>query len=492
MSADGKLIVAAFGDGTVRWRRWSDGVEVLAMFVDVADRRWIAWTPSGYYLASPGAEDLIGWQINRGWDQPPDFFPASRFRDRFSRPDIVRLALETLDEGEAVRRADAAARRHEASAPLTAGLPPVVRIADTPDGQQVAVPHATLGYGLRAPSGLPVDRVEVLIDGRRAKEVGLPLKKPNANAETRGTLEIDLPPHDVPLSLIAWSGDLASQAAEVKLIWTGPKPAEHVRKLHALIAGVSDYAASDMALAYAAKDARDFAAALQEQKGGYYADVDVKLLTDREVTRASLISALEDLEKQNPGADDVTVLFLAGHGLTDEKQMYWYLPSDANDDEARAKGVSQSEIRDTLQGLGGRVLWFLDTCHAGGATRPTPVDVTVLVNRVTSPESGGIVTFASSTGREVSEESSTWNNGAFTKAIVEGIEQGKADLEHEGTVTTSELDFFVAKRVRELTEDKQHPVMGRPPQEPDFTIAQVGNNDRTRTRRPCPANRRSR
>jgi len=99
--------------------------------------------------------------------------------------------------------------------------------------------------------------------------------------------------------------------------------------------------------------------------------------------------------------------------------------------------------------------------------------VNVLVNSVTAAENGGIVAFASSTGREVSVESSAWQNGAFTKAIVEGIEQGKADLSGEGTITTSELDFFLEKRVRELTDDKQHPVMGRPPEEPDFTIAQA-------------------
>ena len=73
----------------------------------------------------------------------------------------------------------------------------------------------------------------------------------------------------------------------------------------------------------------------------------------------------------------------------------------------------------------------------------------------------------------MSIESSAWKNGAFTKAIVEGIDLGKADLFGEGKITTSELDAFVAKRVGELTDNKQHPVMGRPPQEPDFPIAQV-------------------
>jgi hypothetical protein len=73
-------------------------------------------------------------------------------------------------------------------------------------------------------------------------------------------------------------------------------------------------------------------------------------------------------------------------------------------------------------------------------------------------------------GAASSVESSAWQNGAFTKAIVEGIQQGKADLLGKGTITTSQLDAFLENRVQELTEGKQHTVMGRPPEEPDFTI----------------------
>jgi TPR repeat protein len=79
LSGDGRLIVAAYGDGTIRWLRWSDGQELLALFVNRKTREWVAWTPSGYYMASPGGEDLIGWHVNRGWNQTADFFPA-RYR----------------------------------------------------------------------------------------------------------------------------------------------------------------------------------------------------------------------------------------------------------------------------------------------------------------------------------------------------------------------------------------------------------------------------
>jgi hypothetical protein len=61
----------------VRWHRWSDGKELLAVFLEAPTKRWVAWTPAGYYVASPGGEDLIGWHVNRDWEQPADLFARS-------------------------------------------------------------------------------------------------------------------------------------------------------------------------------------------------------------------------------------------------------------------------------------------------------------------------------------------------------------------------------------------------------------------------------
>jgi hypothetical protein len=103
---DGKLVVAAYGDGTIRWYRLSDGQELLALFLHAEDRRLTAWTPKGYYAASPGGDGLIGWHVNRGWDRAADFYPVSRFRDRFNRPDIVQRVLADLDEDTAIAAAN--------------------------------------------------------------------------------------------------------------------------------------------------------------------------------------------------------------------------------------------------------------------------------------------------------------------------------------------------------------------------------------------------
>ena len=114
--------MAAFDDGTLRWYRLKDGAEVLALSIHPDGRRWVAWTPQGYYDASAGADELIGCRMsNKGYDSAPDFYPVSRFRDRFNRPEVIARVLDTLDTDEAVRLADEADR--------AAGLRPTPKAA---------------------------------------------------------------------------------------------------------------------------------------------------------------------------------------------------------------------------------------------------------------------------------------------------------------------------------------------------------------------------
>jgi Caspase domain len=430
----------------------------------------VAWTPSGYYMASPGGEDLIGWHVNRGWNQAADFFPGSRFRDRFNRSDIVSLVLATLDEDEAIKQANDAARRHADTSPLIAHLPPVVTISSPAADVHVQNGTLTINYAVRSPSGQPIDRIDLLIDGRPAKVFGLAVHAGLPNAETTGSIPVTLTEHVTEVGLQAWSGKLASQPMQVKITWDAA-PAV-TRKLYALVIGVSNYADPAMTLKFAAKDASDFAAALAHQKGHYYADVETRVITDRDVTQQSVLEGLQWLEGVATNPNDVSVLFIAGHGMTDEKQTYWFYTSDSNDNNVLNNGVSQDKIRKSLQHLSGKVLWFLDTCHAGAAANRQPVNISVLVNTASASENGGVVVFASSTGKQVSVESTDLGNGAFTKAVVEGIEMGKA-APYGDLVTTSSLDGYVRFRVDQITHGAQTPVMERPPQEPDFPIAEV-------------------
>ena len=470
LPADQPLVVAAYGDGTIRWHRLSDGQELLAFFPHADKKRWVMWTPSGYFDASPGAEDLIGWHVNNGQDAAADFYPASRFRARFHRPDVIDRVLTTLDEAEALRQADAEAGRRTQQVNLLQTLPPVARIVSPGEGERFSQTRVTLRYSVRTAADAPVTGIKVLLDGRPLEsQRGLQPKR--AAGEQEYSLDLSLPQRDVTLALIAENRHGASVEASVRLTWAGAKPQEFVAKprLYVLAVGVSNYQDASLKLHYPAKDARDFATALQKQQG-LYREVVVKLLPD--ATADQVLDGLDWLRSEVT-AKDVGMLFLAGHGVNDADGDYYFLPANANPERLRRTAVAYFDVKKTLSSLPGKTLAFIDTCHSGnvmGARRGV-ADINAVINDLTAAENG-VVVFASSTGRQFSLEKDEWNNGAFTKALVEGL-TGKADYTGDGAISINELDTWLADRVKKLTGNQQTPTTTKPNSVPDFPLAAV-------------------
>lgn len=466
---DGRLGVAAFGDGTLRWFRLEDGVELLAVYPHPDQKRWVAWTPAGYYDASPGAEALLGWHVNRGRDRAADFFPVARFRDTYARPDVVARVLDTLDEAEALRQADAArggARR--AAADLAERLPPVIELLDPTDGQGFAAAEVTVRYRVRSADDAPVTGVQAMVDGRPATRTKGFAKKAEDGALS---LSVVLPAHDVTLTLLAENKHGLSPAASARLRWQGAaKPFVAKPKLYVLAVGVGAYAEAGMKLRFPAKDARDFAAATQRLEGGLYREVEVKLLPDAK--RGDVLDGLEWLERQTTHRD-VAMLFLSGHGLNDSHGRYYFLPADYDAERLKRTGVSSDEIQSTVQRLAGKTLVFLDSCHAANAASGLRTkgggDTDAVVSELAGVENGAVV-FTAATGTQKAQERDAWGNGAFAKAVIEGL-GGAAAYQGGGRVTVSMLDLYVSERVKKLTDGAQTPVAVRPGDVPDFPIA---------------------
>jgi WD40 repeat protein len=496
LSADGRIVVAAYGDGTIRWHRWSDGAELLALFINRQTKTWVAWTPSGYYKASPGGEDLIGWHLNRGWNQAADFFPGSKFRDKYARADIVDRVLDTLDEAEAIRQADLARpQRTAAQAPIIESLPPVLSILSPSDDTRVDTTSVKIDYLVRSPSGTLIDSVEALINGvpagaRRTGDDGA-VKKCIADTHglgrtmgalqgCRGSLTITLPPGVSEIGVFARAGAKRSDPAEVRLTRTTPLAATEAApkpKLYALVVGVSNYADPAYKLEFAAKDAHDFAGSLANQNDGLYSEVTIKLLVDQQAAAGAVKDGLDWLAHQVTDRD-VGVVYLDGHGILDEHNRFYFLAADSDPRRLKATAVAKDDIADTLDNLAGKALLFLDACHAGsladsGPGRRSTFDNNDVVNDFLHSERG-VVVFAASTGRQVSIEDPAWGNGAFTKALVEGLGSrgvpARARLSGEDVITPRILDAYIANRVKVLTGGKQSPVMTSTAPEFPFAI----------------------
>jgi WD40 repeat protein len=482
ISGDGKLAAATFGDGTIRWYRMIDGKELLAFFPHNDRKRWVVWTPSGYYDASPGAEDLIGWQVSNGPDAAADFFPVSQFRNTYYRPDVIARVLQTGDEARAFQPANEDAARKQQQAPIAAQLPPVVEIISPSDDSEVSTKEIVLRFRIRTPSAEPVTNVKALVDGRPTGARALSVV---TGSEGTRELRVTVPEQDSTISVIAENRFTASAPATVRLKWggRGSRTAGNTDassiiikpKLYVLAIGVSKYANEKFNLTFAEKDARDFVNVMLAQKGLLYREVVVyrdKALTNAEATKDEILDGLDWIRKQTT-ANDVAMVFFAGHGVNDQNNYYFFCPHNVDPERLLRTGVAFTDIKNTVSAIAGKALFFVDTCHSGNSIGMTGrrggLDINIVINELSSAQNG-VVVFSAATGSESSYEHEEWNNGAFTKALVEGL-SGAAEIGGKGRITYTMLNVYVSDRVKELTKGQQHPTMISPETVPDFPIA---------------------
>ena len=117
ITGDNRYVIAAYDDGTIRWHDLAAGTEVLALMVlnrngNNNDYDWVAWTPEGYFTATPGAFEVLRWHVNNKEDNhgfartlPVASIPG------FRRPEVLPIALKTMDPLQAAGLAQTAALR---------------------------------------------------------------------------------------------------------------------------------------------------------------------------------------------------------------------------------------------------------------------------------------------------------------------------------------------------------------------------------------------
>jgi WD40 repeat protein len=112
ITRDGRLAVSANDDGTIRWFRMDEGRELLVLQVLGDKKNWVAWTPEGFYAATPGAYGVLRWGVDHGVDAAAETVPVSAIA-RLNRPDVLPLVLQELETVRALGIADLVAARRD-------------------------------------------------------------------------------------------------------------------------------------------------------------------------------------------------------------------------------------------------------------------------------------------------------------------------------------------------------------------------------------------
>ncbi len=464
VSQDGRFLISGSGDQTVRlWR--IDSQELLLTLLHGGDD-WAAWTPQGYFTASPEGEDMLGWQVNRGPEKAADYVSGRQLRQHFYRPDIVDQAVRLGSAREAIEQSEDTAFSLEH---LLAAAPPRFRVNETRFLPTAADP--LLRIGLQVEPGT-VQSYKVYLDGRYIQQVDA--TRSNHRIQHTKVLEVPVPrgvkQRQLRIEARDTQGILTTQSTQIDVpqsLFANQDDAKG--DLYLLSIGVNEYPYLNRDLTYAKDDAAAFHRWLIQNHAADFHQVHEFLLHDdaeRKPTRRQIRQALAQLAQAKP--NDTVVVFLAGHAETQGKD-YYFLSSNtemSGETVAAETAVSWRTIQDSLSQARGQRILVADTCYAKGAFNPS------LVNNASA---AGVAVFSATDSADyVAEEKAELGHGVFTYSLLQGL-QGQADSPRrpDNRITLAELKFFVKDEVVFQTQGRQRPAVYLSPQVEDYVIAKL-------------------
>lgn len=208
------------------------------------------------------------------------------------------------------------------------------------------------------------------------------------------------------------------------------------------------------ALRFAAADARAFAGAFAA--GGRYGAVEAETMIDHPDLAEALLARLAVLA-QTMRPEDTLFLHIAAHGYADAAGRLHLAHRTTRLADLAGTALAFDRLAEALAALPGRVVVFLDACHAGAAAGMSNDDaVDVLIGGALP-----LAVLAASKGRQVSFEGSAFRGGAFTGAIVAALADPATDLDGNGVVELDELYARIKAEVVHATAGEQTPWIAR-------------------------------
>ena len=229
---------------------------------------------------------------------------------------------------------------------------------------------------------------------------------------------------------------------------------------YALIIGIDKYE-NVRSLDYAVKDAEDIQSMLMD-KFNFQQD-NIVLLKNEQATQASILQEFSNITKKANDNDRV-LIFFAGHGetidLPDGGEMGFLLPVDGDKTDLYLSAIKMEELR-TLSLLSDakHILYLVDACYGGivsvGARGLDAESTPNYLDKITKYKSRQIIS-AGGRGEEVIEKAE-WGHSAFTKNLLSGLRDSKADTDSDGIITVQELGTYLQKKVTIDSDNRQTP-----------------------------------
>jgi tetratricopeptide (TPR) repeat protein len=261
----------------------------------------------------------------------------------------------------------------------------------------------------------------------------------------------------------AWVGPLRNtNTARGVIVNNAPAPTGG--STYALVIGISEFPhLGNNQLKFAAADALSFCDYLHLPRGGKLIDdLQLKRLINGDATVSAIENGLVDFLIAKAQTKDTVMLFMASHGVIEGKTNKPYLLTSESDlQKLSSTAIPMQrllELLDSSRCHAGRVMIFLDVCHAAriGDFR-SRLDDDFQSQVRSRPD---IFAFAASRGDETSEEGLQYGggHGAFSYFLLRGLNTGEANRDtHANTITLNLLIHYVTDKVFDATSTKQNP-----------------------------------
>lgn len=454
ISGNGKVAVAAHGDGTIRWYRMDDGLNFLSVFTHPDNQRWISWSPAGYYDSSPNASELIGWSMNNGLNSAASFYPIDRFFERFFRPDLfARLVVDPYAEQKIIAEQSITEFKK----------PPLVEIDKSRNYDKIETEEVIISTKITDMGG-GISEIRLFHNGKLVSADTRALKnvsKGNQSKVITKDYSVRLLPGDNDFRLTAFNSDrIESNPSNLKIKYSGIVASS---VLYVISVGINLYKNSLLNLNYGKPDAMAFVETIKNQSSKIFKSIQVHEIYDYNATKETLMEAFNDvISKAEP--KDTFMFFYAGHGVmseaSEDKKEDFYIALHnvvkiyGDNKELENNGISASDLTGfTTEIKATKQMIILDACHSGGAIK-------TFASRGASEQkailqmarSAGFAVMASTGTEQYATEFKALGHGVFTYALLNGL-KGEADGGiKDGNVTVKELDAYINSKVPELTQ----------------------------------------
>ncbi|MDR3171886.1 MAG: caspase family protein [Treponema sp.] len=478
-SPDDRRIISGSSDGTIRLWTLETGGDTgrlsgkeTVQCIGFSDGEWICITPEGYYNASPQGDLHLNVRVG------DEVFGMDNFRGTFYKPEAVAAALAGDQEAYLVA---IGGRRIQDAADF---LPPKIEIQNPAVSlESTVISVAFIG------ETQPVKNIRVIVRGHLVvhEELGdqesdriRGTGKADNQERVERAFPLDLKPGWNSVEIIASNG-YSDDSKIIELYYPGTEFAL-VPNLWILAVGVNQYEDAMLEdLSYAAADAEGIISSFKAQEGRLYGRVNSLLISGRNgepvPTRDAIMEGLSFLNQAS--GQDMALLFIAGHGVSDRENNFLFLPGDAAHTEDMTvwdKAISRQEIDAVLRKNLGQKLIVIDACHSAGVAggKARSVDSNRLFRDM---DDGSTIVLTSCRGNESSLERAEYGHGLFTYSIIQAM-KGDADLDiggfgKDGMVTLNELNTYIQIMVPRLSSRKQNPTIHTPAGFSDFNVADL-------------------